>query len=77
MEMPDIYVIVYVSYDHYRFQENMGATTEMEDARSIAKKALVEQGEMPIIECGIESLECDSTERRHIWIEKWDQSRGS
>jgi hypothetical protein len=32
-----IYVVVNVSYDYYRFQENVGAALDIETARNIAK----------------------------------------
>ncbi len=72
-----IYVIVYVSYDYYRFQENLFATTDLEAAREFAKDQAVrianQQHEslLPLTEDKAESENFDTTERRHIYIESF------
>ena len=68
-----IFVIVEVTYDYYRFQENRGAATDIETARDIAAREaekLKRGGEpLPILESAGESGNMDSPETCHIWIE--------
>jgi hypothetical protein len=68
-----IFVIVEVTYDHYRFQENRGAATDIETARAIAARESVERGwrddVLPILESADQSRDLDYQETPHIWIE--------
>lgn len=76
-----IFVIVEVTYDYYRFQENRGAATDIETARAIAAEQAVIRGyrdeALPVIEESVESSGCDYSERAHIWIERWPQNAES
>lgn len=71
-----VYVVVSVSYDYYRFQENFYASTDIEQARAYAGELSEKQtysfGEhnIPIIEDEEKSYSLDEQETRHVWIEK-------
>jgi len=66
-----IYVVVHVSYDYYRFQENLGAAAAIKDARRIAKEQVSSlKMNLPVIESEDESRKQDNAEGQHIWIEK-------
>ena len=72
-----IFVIVLVSYDYYRFQDNLGATASLETAREIAAREAKERGyvfDLPVIEDAGKSQDMDSPETRHIWIESFPQN---
>jgi hypothetical protein len=73
-----IFVIVHVSYDYFRFQDNLGAAADFETAKAIAERESVERGSrgdaLPIIEIADESFAMDSPETRHIWIEVFSQN---
>lgn len=67
------YVIIDVTYDYHRFQENLGVAHTLEDAWLLAYKFAVEEnrGGLPIIDSKAQSLACDKPERHHIYIEEW------
>ncbi len=70
--MKSLYVIVRVTYDHYQFQQNLGATSSLKHARAIAS------GEsylmhIPVVETLEGSKELDDSETPHILIESWPQ----
>jgi hypothetical protein len=66
-----IYVIVNVSYDYHRFQDNIGAATSLESARKIAQDYASQEGNIPIVEDAKASLNMGGFETRHIWIQKF------
>lgn len=66
-----IYVIVKVSYDHYRFQENLDATCQRNEAKRIAKlesdiREVVVREYLPE---SPEQMALDRDETPHIWIQ--------
>jgi len=65
-----IFVIVDVTYDYFRFQENLNATTSLKEARKMAKAAAAER-DCPVAETTEASDGWDKPEVRHIWIEKF------
>lgn len=74
-----LFVIVHVTYDYYRYQFNIGASTDIDTARKIAinyKKEKEYDGEppLPIIEDKDKSSDMDSPETNHIWIEVFPQN---
>lgn len=72
--MNTIFVIVKVSYDYYRFQENLGATASLEEARLIASTNASRPNSkhsLRVVECRLESEEMDTPEICHILIEQW------
>jgi len=75
MKEQEIFVIVRVEYDYYRFQENLAASTDIEEARKLAVKFSEERigwsSIFPIIESEKESLNMNEKEIRHIYIEKF------
>jgi hypothetical protein len=70
-----VFVVVVVHYDHYRFQENVGATADVEMARSIASKEAVKnmtrgsREPLSVIEDEVESAAQDQQKNDHIWIQ--------
>lgn len=71
-----IFVIVWVDYDYYRFQDNLAATTDLEEARAIAAEkaeSLRFVDVLPVIESAAESSSMDARETSHIWIESFPQ----
>jgi hypothetical protein len=73
-----VFVVVMVSYDYYRFQDNLGATTDLDAARAIAARESESRGydgPLPIIEDAVQSSNMDSPETRHIWIEVFLQNK--
>jgi len=67
-----IYVVVDVSYDYYRFQDNVFATTDIEQARRFAADYSKGVGiNMPVIESEDISKSLTNSEARHVWIEYW------
>ncbi len=72
--MKTLYVIVHVSYDHYRFQDNIGATDSLAKARKFARKcvkAMPPYLETPIAEGEVASMVLDDSETPRILIESW------
>jgi hypothetical protein len=73
-----IFVVVYVSYSYYRYQENVGAASDFESAKVIAQRESVDKGSrthaLPIVESYEESAALDSLETGHIWIEVFSQN---
>lgn len=65
-----IFVVVDVTYDYYRFQANVGATTDLEQARKIAAH-YAQRDSLPIIEDGEVSKSMDDPESPHLWIERF------
>lgn len=68
--MKNIYVIVLVTYDYYRFQENLGASTSLKKARAMANNQAKERDGIPVIEDAEKSQAMRHNEEHHIWIEK-------
>jgi hypothetical protein len=67
-----IFVVVWVSYSNCRFQDNLGAATNLEAAREIATREAKQRGcggYLPVIEDAEKSQDMDLTETPHIWIE--------
>jgi hypothetical protein len=75
-----IYVVVFVSYDYYRFQENVGATLDIESARKIAEdlresprhignSEYYPYRDLQVIEDPALSFGQSSDERNHFFIE--------
>ena len=71
-----IYVIVDVSYDYYRFQENVGAATDLNEARRAAEAYVKNTWphNLPIVEDAQQSKSMDDSEAGHVWIERWPNS---
>lgn len=69
INMKPIYVIVDVTYDWYRFQDNLGATPNLKRARKIAAEAAKGR---PVVEDVRESQNMDEPETKHILIETWN-----
>jgi len=66
----EIYILVEVCYDYYRFQDNVGADTDK--ARLISNYNNLNNFE--IVEYEADSKEqkgFDDAEKRHLWIEKF------
>jgi hypothetical protein len=61
-----IYVVVAVSYDYYRFQDNLVATTSKQTAEKIAAK---KANGRPIARTVTQSKAYDDGETPHIYIE--------
>ena len=70
-----IYVIVRVTYDYFRYQDNEGASADLDEARKIARAAAVrcarDDDPWRVIESEEESRSLDDAETAHIWIEYW------
>lgn len=67
-----IYVIVHVTYDHHRFQENYGASQHPALATHIAKEVQrVKERQLPIIRNSAVSWAQDKAEKEHIWIQSF------
>lgn len=67
------YVIVLVTYDYYRFQENLAVTTQLDHAMAIAKSEVEKRkrtGLLPIIQHAEISSNMDMEEDQHIWIQE-------
>lgn len=73
-----IFVVVLVSYDYHRFQENLGAATSLSQAREIAAENSNHpvRGKLPIIEDPDESIALGEDETIHIWIERFPNREG-
>lgn len=74
-----IYVVVLVTYDYYRFQENLGASMSPSKARNLCRA--FKQGkthlyggnpEMVVVESMEESDAFNDPETPHLWIQKFD-----
>ncbi len=61
-----IYVLVYVFYDYYRFQDNISA--------SLDKQELIDSIEGEVLEYKVDSrqqLELDGSELVHYWVQEF------
>jgi hypothetical protein len=78
-----IYIIVHVTFDYDRFQENLGATTDLREAQRLAQQASLKHnygdGPAPILD--YPAGDADHIEdsngpasRPHIWIERFEQA---
>ena len=69
----ELFVVVWVDYDWFRFQSNFGASITIEGAREIARDAAEKKpyADLPIIEDRERSFGMDTSEERHIWIDAW------
>jgi len=75
-----IFVVVFVNYDWYRFQENIGAATDIEVARKLANdyvEGYVDLTDLPVIEGDLESSNLDDSETPHIWIQKMTNGKAA
>lgn len=68
-----IFVIVKVTYDYYRFQDNLGAATDIDDARRLAAEFANKLGVM-VIEDKQQSEDMLKSEVHHILIEEFPQA---
>jgi len=66
-----IYVIVSVTYDYYRFQENIGATTDFSEAKRIAEEYAKKAEIGDVITDAEHSRNMGEKEARHVWIEEF------
>lgn len=68
----DIYILVEVSYDHYRFQENLMASSNKKDLLDFAKS---KHPTLPVYDYVYESDPIVETlwnvQSHHLWIEKF------
>ena len=67
-----VYVVVSVSYDYHRFQNNLLATTNIVAARAVAAVAArgyARHGTLPVIEDVVVSSNMNDDETNHILIE--------
>lgn len=66
-----VYVLVKVTYDYYRFQENISAQI----ADDYFDKSLINKKNYPIykyVSNGKKQKKLDKEERTHYWIQKFD-----
>ena len=74
--MNTIYIVVLVTYDYFRFQNNLYASLSKEDClKFIEKENKKEHNPMPVYEYKNEnSKKADklcASETRHFWIQKF------
>ena len=69
--MRAIYVVVDVSYDYYRFQQNLGAFTGFDAANKFAEQRAA-LSKLTVLYTDAESKAMDHSEASHIWIEKFE-----
>lgn len=61
------FVLVHVTYDYHRFQNNIGAATGIREARKLAKEI---NPNLTVIESEKESDALDANEVEHLFIQK-------
>ena len=66
-----IYVLVYVEYDHYRFQENLYANTDRKKLLDIIRSDK-DYLKLPLYEYKEEPIELKDDEVQHLWIEEFE-----
>lgn len=72
-----IYVIVDVTYDYYRFQDNLAATTSLKKAIELAEKfagdlSVERRVFIPVVEDAEKSKAMRHDEVQHIWIQRFE-----
>lgn len=70
----NIYIIVLITYDYYRFQTNLAVTLTREAAQTEAQKLIDADGlDMPIVDDESSPSTCDYNvdQIRHVYIERF------
>ena len=68
------YVVVEVTHDYYRFQENIGVAHSIEYAWTIAfnHRKKLNRDDILIVTRTVDSLKLSESEKDHINIEEWE-----
>ena len=65
-----IFIVVLVTYDYYRFQDNLYANTNKKDCIKWAKEMIYNNTSLPVILTKKTSELKDDPEITHLWIQE-------